>query len=183
VNVSLRLPALVFCRDWASYFLLSSDRLFHEPFIEVALEMLEIENGSMCCFLNITRSPLLEFQSVDAYYFDMHTSADEFNSHLTGGGPASGWIFSMDRYVCASDQGSWCIYCEKENDLAVVGTAREISAAAGRTLAKLGAYPASALAVDKPPLPFPLSDLRPEWKAALLKNYNASSSSHHRRPV
>jgi hypothetical protein len=37
------------------------------------------------------------------------------------------WLYAMEDYVCASDAGSWCIYAEKQNDVAVIAL-RNISA-------------------------------------------------------
>jgi hypothetical protein len=46
----------------------------------------------------------------------------------------------MDRYACGSDSGHWSIYCERNNEMAVIAL-RENSARFGSALERLRAMP------------------------------------------
>ena len=86
---------------------------------------------------------------------------------------SSGWLFGMDQYACVSDVGRWCIYCEKENDVAVIAFRDETGGCDfSQPLTDLHASPADQIGSD-PSVPFPLNSLTYAWREALEVNYAA----------
>jgi len=51
-----------------------------------------------------------------------------YDDQLRDGGPGVGWLYGVDRFACSSDLGEWCIYCEKGNDVGVIGLRADDSA-------------------------------------------------------
>jgi hypothetical protein len=95
-----------------------------------------------------------------------------YDDKLRDGGPASGWLYRVDRYACASDVGDWCIYCEKSNDVAVIGL-RDIGGIGKfeTPLKRLWAKPINELIDGGVSPAFPFDQLVPAWRQGLVQNY------------
>jgi len=95
-----------------------------------------------------------------------------------GDGSPDSWMFLMDRYVLASDKGHWYIYCEKENDVAVLAIGEALSGSTRSQLAKLlGATPVGSVLTPGTGRLFDFQSLVPEWKSDLMAEYGPSGSS------
>ena len=168
------LPENVFSGEWSDFLFFQSDRMFVSAFAEVVGELLSAENAEICCLLNLSETDPMEFEKASAFLLDGMVPGNDYEAHLRGSGPAVGWLYSMDRYGCASDVGDWCIYCEKENDIAVVALRKENGVSKFRSpLDKLRAQPIEALSNGELATLFPFSNLTAEWRIALTKRYRS----------
>jgi hypothetical protein len=120
INLSSRLPDQVFVESGAEFLFFESDQLFAPSFVEVAHEFMSVEGSTSCCLLNFSRTSVMDYCEVAAIFLETSMTGTEYDARLRSGGPAEGWLFDGDRYGCASDGGCWSIYCEKDNDVAVV---------------------------------------------------------------
>jgi hypothetical protein len=84
----------------------------------------------------------------------------------------------MDNYACTSDVGEWCFYCEKGNDIAVIGL-REATGIEkfGMPLKRLWAKPIDELVDGGCSPTFPFNKLTPAWRQGLVNNYGPSRDS------
>jgi hypothetical protein len=173
INISATLPNQVFFGRFAKFFFFESDRLFSSSFVAIVSSILNIEGSTSCCLVNFSRTQVLEYQVAEALFLERRTSEAEYDFWLRRGGPAEAWLFSMDRYGCASDKGEWCIYCEKENDIAVLGLLNnDDDRIFASQLNELHAYPIGILMEKGAFAPFPFNSLRDEWYKLLIENYD-----------
>lgn len=121
IAYDLRLPERVFAGAWGSFFFCESDRLFDAGFLDVTIKFLDRENSRVACLLNLDKTYLIRLEeSASAIFLDHSSTGAQYVHALKEGGTARGWFYAVDRYVCCSDIGEWCIYCEKDNDIAIV---------------------------------------------------------------
>jgi hypothetical protein len=181
VNSSLisgaALPDQVFKDGDLCFRFFQSDRMFSSSFIDIISEFISIEQSTSVCLLNTTRANSSAYGNFSAIFIESGMTAAQYDAELRRGGPAEGWLFSMDHYGCASDIGRWIIYCEKDNDVAVVAlrgwkTPETFSSPLGR----LGAEAIDSLIEKGPSAPFPFSNLVPNWRGKLSKLYGGQST-------
>jgi hypothetical protein len=166
------LPDRVHVGPWSDFLFFPSDHVFAPDFPEVVRELLGVERAHVACLLNLDMTERFEFDSMAAIFLDEMISGVAYDDKLRDGGPASGWLYRVDRYVCASDVGDWCIYCEKSNDVAVIGL-RDIGGIGKfeTPLKRLWAKPINEL-IDGGSFPvFPFDQLVPAWRQRLVQNY------------
>ncbi|MFM0736922.1 hypothetical protein PQQ51_06720 [Paraburkholderia xenovorans] len=177
VNVDTLLPSLVFAGTWAKFFFCESDRIFGAHFVGAVTELMRLEGGTVACLANLDLTPVSELAGFAAIYVDRATTTEQYRDALQAGGPQSGWLYRMDRYACASDAGSWCIYCEKSNDVAVIALRDNSDADWSRgPLTQLWAKPIEEL-VDGGSSPlFPFDMLVPDWRKGLIDTYGNGPS-------
>jgi len=81
----------------------------------------------------------------------------------------------MERLGCASDVGEWCMYCEPNNEIAVIAF-RQTEAAA-RYASAMARVHATRFeeAIREPPLSYGFSEraLSREWRDEFLREYAA----------
>ena len=87
-------------------------------FVEHARAFLAIEGGGCACLWNLDAA---EDAGAARFFVHADTASDEYQALLGGVRPGYGWLDAMERLACASDVGEWCMYCEPNNDIAVVG--------------------------------------------------------------
>ncbi|WP_116137029.1 hypothetical protein [Trinickia diaoshuihuensis] len=168
-----RLPDRVFEGAWEDFLFCESDRLFDAAFVNVVIQFLGCENSRVACLLNLDRTDLTRFEeSGEAIFLDRSTTGAQYMNALEEGGPSRGWLYAVDRYVCCSDIGEWCIYCEKDNDIAVVAL-RQVSKRQDFEcpLKQLGARPIEELIEGGAWPLFPFNQLVPSWREGLLMHY------------
>jgi hypothetical protein len=176
VNPTALLPQQVFLGAWDQFFFFESDHMFAPSFAEIAIDLIHIERATSCCLLNFSRTRVLEYQEAAAIFLEEGLRASDYDSWLRNGGPAAGWLFSMERYGCSSDKGEWCIYSEKQNDIAIIGLrCRDDARRFASTLEKLHAASIETLVQKGPPAPVPFSMLTAEWRRALVEHYASES--------
>jgi hypothetical protein len=166
------LPANVFSGRWSNFLFFQSDRMFAVEFADVARDFLRTENSSVCCLLNLSETASLDFENASAIYLDEMVTGADYQARLRGDSPATGWLYSMDRYGCASNKGEWEIYCEKDSDIAVIGLHSDGGCNKfGSPIQKLRAAPIEALQGGELADLFPFSHMSPEWRRELFLNY------------
>lgn len=166
------LPDRIHFGPWSDFLFFQSDHVFASDFPEIVRELLSVERANIACLLNLDKTERFEFDYIAAIFLDEMISGVAYDDKLRGGGPASGWLYRVDRYACASDVGEWCIYCEKSNDVAVIGL-RGIDGIGRfeKPLKRLWAKPIDEL-IDGGCSPvFPFDQLVPAWRQRLVKNY------------
>ena len=85
----------------------------------------------------------------------------------------------MDRYGLASDAGCWCIYCERNNEIAVIAVDRIGSSTEfRRAIEQLDSLPIKQ-AIEKP-VSYGLSSrgLSVKWRNKLLQEYALKSGTN-----
>ena len=173
--IDRRFPEMVFLGIWSSFLFFGSDRVFASSFADVMADFLRADNSCLGCLLNITETYSSELNRESAIYMDPILTGSEYQAFLRGNGPATGWLYSMDRFGCASDRGEWEIYCEKDSDIAVVGF-RHVNGTQrfSEATRKLRAAPIESLRGGELAELFPFSHLSPEWQRQLFLNYRIS---------
>lgn len=170
-----RLPERVFSVDWSRFRFFQSDRLFVGKFIVALHDLLATEGGTTGCLVNLSETRSFSQDEVAAWFLDTTTMEDEFVTRLRGDNPAEGWLYAMDRYVCASDVGQWCIYSEKENDIAVIGFHDDKGLNDFRqTVEDLQALSLDTIE-DVSSGPFPFNSLTLAWREALKRHYKETT--------
>lgn len=176
INLDASLPEPVFRGDWAEFLFFESDRIVAPSFIEVVGDFLAMEGAVSCCLLNLTLAETVGDGLSSAIFIEATMTAGEYDEQLRYGGPAHGWLFGVDRYGCASDRGEWSIYCERENDVAVLGLRRGVDI--GRfasPLRKLRAETIDIVVRQDSNAPFPFCSLTEGWRDSLFKHYSGKS--------
>lgn len=171
IDIRCRLPDKVFVEPYGGARFFQSDYIFSPDFPGIAGEFLDIEKSNICCLLNLDKSSLLNPDHCSAIFINNPQDSETYLEKLRGNGPSSGWLYGVDRYVCSSDIGEWCIYCEKANDIAVICFKNFNDVVKFESpLVKLCARPIEDLLVGATSLP-PFNDMVLEWRNGLLKNY------------
>ncbi|MCT7313271.1 hypothetical protein N5J06_20040 [Ralstonia sp. CHL-2022] len=165
-------PDQVFCGEWQGFLFFQSDYVFAPEFVDFVKEILEVELGSMACIVNLDKTEAYEIHQAALLFINEETDQRQYMEALRGDGPADGWLYAMDRFICTSDVGRWCVYCEKSNDVAVVGL-RDIPSgnALDVALGRVHAKPIEVLLKDGASPQFPFDRLIPAWRQGLVENY------------
>jgi hypothetical protein len=166
------LPDRVHVGRWSDFLFFQSDHLFASDFPGVVGELLSIEQAHVACLLNVDKTEMFEFESIAAIFLDAMIGGVAYEEKLRDGGPADGWLYRVDTYACASDVGEWCIYCEKNNDVAVIGL-RDVGGIGKfeMPLKRLWAKPIGELIDGGRSSAFPFNKLVPAWRQGLVQNY------------
>lgn len=174
LDLMASLPSQVFRGNSSEFMFFESDRMFAPSFADIVKEFLSAEGTTSCCLVNLSRTRTVAYSHAAVIFLEAQVTGVEYDAQLRSGGPATGWLFSMDRYGCASDGGSWSVYCEKDNDVAVVAL-RDQSAAEqfSSPLRKLHAEAIDILIRQGSAAPFPFSSLTPRWRDELRKQYGS----------
>jgi hypothetical protein len=108
------LPEFVFRGDWERFLFFQSDYVFASEFNDFVHRLLRIEGGHAACLINLdkTEADHTHYQ-VEPLFIDERTDGATYMRALHGEGPAHGWLYAMNRFVCTSDIGRWCVYCER----------------------------------------------------------------------
>lgn len=170
IDVGAWLPAQVLVGEWSRILFFESEWITSASFVEAIGCLLHAEESTSCCLLNFSQTCVIEYQKASAIFIEAGMSADEYQKKLKEGGPATGWLYRVDRYGCASDIGEWCIYCEQENDVALIGLRSTNIEQFLLPLERLFAKPIETL-VENHSSPPPFNMLTCEWRTGLLKHY------------
>jgi hypothetical protein len=163
---------MVFVERWDDYLFFESYMLFDTGFIAVKNVLLREEKAAVIAVINLKNDAIVADDAL-AIFLEQQTSPAEYTSLLKGDGSALNWMFLMDRYICASEKGGWRIYCEKENDVAVLALGADLMTTSGPQLQGL----LKARSVKRADQNgnarqcFDFDRLVPEWKSALMREY------------
>lgn len=172
INNSTCLPEQVFQGNWNAFLFFESDRLFASNFTLVAKGLLNEERADVCCLLNFNETDVLTYGSAATLFIDAQTSPQAYDAMLRQGGPAKGWMFGMDRYGIASDRGGWSIYCEKENDVAIIALSYPSDKEKySKYLKQLHAEPIMTLLNASSSASVPFGQLVEPWRHSLVKHF------------
>lgn len=172
INKEARLPENVFNNKWDDYLFFEPDNIFDEKFIDIKNILLNEEGAAKIALINLGNMPGGYGGDPSAVLLDKRTMRSEYISLLMGDGSPNNWIFLMDRYVCASDKGNWCIYCEKENDIAVLAVRTTLHKSTILRLQKfLRATSIKAIYEEKSDSFFNFGKLVSSWKTNLAVSY------------
>ena len=171
INPDRRFPRNIFVGDWSDFFFFDSDWMRESDFVEHVKAFLDIEGGQCAC--------LWKLDSEDAneprfFFVRGQTTSEEYRARLAGTTPGYGWLDAMERLACASDMGEWCMYCEPNNEIAVVGF-RRVDAASRYSSAMARFHAARFETAIQEPLSYGFSEraLTDEWRENFLREYAA----------
>jgi hypothetical protein len=168
------LPERVVGTEWTTTRFFEADTVVSKDFVSAVHEFVKIEQSESCCLVNLTRTHVPEYQKASSLFIERTTTEEEYSAKLREGGPASGWIFWMDRYGCASDKGEWCLYCERNNDVALISFRGPDAARKYHSPLKiLRAEPIESLLRVPELQVVPFISLTPGWRSGLKENYGS----------
>jgi hypothetical protein len=170
-----RFPDNVFAGAWSNFLFFESDALIVGNFVWAIKEFLRIERATSASLINLTRYG--RGSSRHSLCLNADITNDRYQEELRVEDDDAGWIYLMEDYVCASNLGSWCIYAERSNDVAVIAL-RNVAASSQFHFA-LGYLGADSLTYQMR-TSFPFTHFIADWRAGLLKNYRPSRG---RNPV
>jgi hypothetical protein len=151
---------------------------FEPTFIAVMNALLDNEESQICCLINLGATVQKDYSNPPARYLDRPTDSTQYMSMLRGNGSPDAWLYLVDRYVFGSDAGEWCIYCEKENDIAVIAFRGE--GRGNKFSTALGALQAtsknSARGIPREGA-FRFDKLTPAWRSSLVEQYSQRQST------
>jgi hypothetical protein len=172
VNRERRFPRNVFGSDWSEFFFFDSDWMTDPDFVELVKTFLKIERADCVCLWKLDAE---DANAPEFFLVQAQTIPDEYRVLLAGATPGYGWVSAMERLGCASDVGEWCMYCEPNNEIAVIAF-RQTEAAA-RYASAMARVHATRFeeAIREPPLSYGFSEraLSREWRDEFLREYAA----------
>lgn len=170
VRLDARFPQNIFVGTWGTFLFFEESWIFEPQSIEIMHDILDAEGSHSICLVNLGNVEVPD--PLPARYVDRSTDADGYLSLLVGNGRWDAWLYLRDRYIFASDVGDWCIYCERQEDLAVLAIRRghDVNKLSG-AISKLYAKPLEASYRTSRVNEFRFEELLPAWRSALLKNY------------
>ena len=147
--------------------------MFEPASVGILHDMLDAEGSRSICLANLGNVEV--YDPPPARYVDRSMDATRYISLLRGNGGPDAWLYLVDRYACASDVGSWSIYCEKEEDIAIFAIRRERDAEKFSTVMdSLRAKPIEASNRRSRPGELKFEMLKPVWLSALTNSYAKS---------
>jgi hypothetical protein len=168
-----RLPENVFSTSVHEFRLFSSDEIFRTEFVEKVKTLLRLESASCACMVNLDVSIGLINDEQQVFLFDASTTVDAYLDRLKGNAASTGWVHNMNRFGVTSDIGGWFIYCEKVNELAIIGFKNEITEIQVRYMAQqFGALPTAEALADKVSVIFASGALPKEWFERFVAAYS-----------
>jgi hypothetical protein len=118
VDPERRFPRNVFVENWSDFLFFDADWMTASDLVEHVQAFLAIDGARCACLWKLDGS---EDAGDVRFCVNAHTTRDEYHALLGGTTPGYGWLDAMERLACASDVGEWCMYCEPNNEIAVVG--------------------------------------------------------------
>jgi hypothetical protein len=174
IDIEQTMPFNIFRDQWYDYAFFESDMIFAPEFVNIKNAIMSKEGSQLLCLINLYNKNQKIDDNVSTLYLDRPIDAEEYMSllrHKTDVDSLS-WLVLMDRYVCASDIGEWCIYCEKENDIAVIAFRRpNISKRFSFAIEQLKATPVKSADKTQKAGNFQFSKLTPFWHHSLISRY------------
>lgn len=172
VNPERRFPRNIFQGDWIEFFFFDSDWMTDPDFVGHVKAFLDIERAECACLWRLDSEDANE---PEFFFVQTQTIPDDYRVLLAGATPGYGWVSAMERLACASDVGEWCMYCEPNNEIAVIGFRQaDASARYSSAMARVHATRFED-ATREPPLSYGFSEraLSREWRNEFLREYAA----------
>lgn len=127
IAIDRRFAENVFLGEWSAYLFFDPDLIFDRGFIEITKSLLLCEHCTCICLKNLEVALTGNLEQA-SLFLDNQTTGKAYMGRLSApieGSNLVGWVHLMDHYGCASDIGSWCIYCERSNEIAVIAIRNE----------------------------------------------------------
>ena len=169
VSVDQRFPQNVFVGPWIDFFFFDSDWMTEPDFVEHLKAFLSIERSRCACLWRLDKEGTNE---PTVFFVREQTTVNEYRGLLAGNAPGYGWVDAMERLACASDVGEWCMYCEPNNEIGVIGFRHKDGSA--RYTEALSRFRAERIDLAiKDPLSYGFSQVAasPEWRDQFLREY------------
>lgn len=131
IDSERRFPNNVFLGVWGGFHLFECELMFEADFVGRAVALLNAEGSSCASLLSLNRA---RNNTSSVFTIDRDTTAADYESILMGSSPVDGWMYDMDRFACISNKGEWCIYTERNNEIAVIGFREGASIESYRTV-------------------------------------------------
>ena len=175
INDKARFPEQVFRGRWDAFLFFESDHLFAADFSARTADLLNAEQAEVCCLLNFSETATMTYDSAAMRFITADTSSQNYDAMLRQGGAAQGWLFGVDRYGCSSDRGGWSIYCEKQNDIAVIALREPDDKNKYATFLKQTyALPITELLEPGAAVAIWFKQMRESWRRGLTLHYSGS---------
>jgi hypothetical protein len=172
ISSDARFPKAVFTIDNARFFFFDSDWLFDSEFVGLVRQLLDIENAQCTCVIDLDAHKGTFGSKDSAIVIDRTSNGLNYIIQLKGSGPEDGWIYSVNRFGCASNVGNWCIYCERASELAVIALRESVRFENyDDILQRLKAMPIEKAITNSLCYGFSQRALSSEWRDQLLSNY------------
>jgi hypothetical protein len=172
IDSEARLPKNVFRPGWGSFCLFDSDWMFEGAFVEKVRLLQGHEGASCACIINLDRD---RCDAPYSFAIDERTSVQDYERRLAGVGPGDGWVYDIDRFGCTSDIGTWCIYCERASELAIIGfRGVALQERYHFLLAALHASRVSSVGASPIRFEFSSHSISREWQAEIVRNYDSA---------
>jgi hypothetical protein len=167
-----RLPDRLFSTDRTHFRFFGPDDIFAGDFVGKLGMLLQIEGASCACMANLDVN--FGNPQPEAFFLDRLTTPAEYLEQLKGDGRSAGWIHRMDRFGITSEIGGWLIYCEKDNEIAIVAFEGNVKPGqVDQMAAQLDALSVEA-AISKPvSIIFASKSLPKAWSDTLIKTYSS----------
>lgn len=166
-------PENIFFGSWSSFWFFESSGMFFKGFPDIVRALMAAENSRVCCLLNISETERRDFDEVATLYLDSGMTGHAYQMLFLKGDREGGvgYIDLMDRYGCASNIGDWCMYCEKDADVAVLALRTDENGEKYRAALNLLYAQEVEFVFDDPEATMPFNMMLPEWRAGFLANY------------
>ncbi len=169
VEPARRFPRNIFVGEWSDFLFFDSDWMTEADCVKHVKALLEIESGRCACLWNLDSNGDGE---PTVFFVRKETTVDDYRALLAGKVAGYGWLDGMERLACISDVGEWCMYCEPNNDIAVIAFRQ--SGAAPRYSSVMTRFRAQSIELAiREPQSYGFSRLAasPEWRQVLLRAY------------
>ena len=169
-----RFPENVFSGGFFEFYFFNSDLLFSGKFISIIKAILDCNVNEEACIFNLCNK-----SECDYYCFSANTDSSDYMKFLQGANQ-SGWLYGAGYFICTPSSGAWAIYCEKDNEIAViaisspsVSTSEVVSLLGGMEVNKALSLPINYA--------YSASALPPRWIDELKKSYAFIRSGNNPR--
>lgn len=172
VNAGSRFPRNVFLGSWTDFFFFDSDWMRDAGFVEHAKMYLVAERGTCACVMNLDSLQTTGAAGPNILLIQDLTAPSEYRQLLME--ESLGGVDGLARLACASDTDEWCIYCEPNNEIAVI--AFRHSENIERYLTPLSIFHATRLEdalADPPFYGFTDRALSKQWRDEFRREYPA----------
>ena len=172
VDGGRKFPEKVFVGEWDHLFFFDSDWMFDGNFVEQIKAVLVAERSVCACMSNLDALASGTPSEEASFIIDESTTGAEYAAVLKGSQAKPGWIYGVDRFACASELATWCMYCERRNELAVVAVRAGLpETARQRLIGQVKALPINKAVAQSHIYGLSTKALSADWRAALIANY------------
>lgn len=172
VDGGRKFPDNVFIGEWDYFFFFDSDWMFDTNFVEQIKAVLLAERSACACISNLDATANGVPADEASFIIDQSTAGADYATVLKGSQSKPGWTYGFDRFACASETGTWCMYCERRNELAVMAVRGNLpDTARQRLVGAVKALPISKGIAKSHIYGLSTTALSEDWRAALIANY------------